>query len=216
MNEQTELDRIRYVLRKAQHEVDRWDQKPASALQYLRSIKDAVDRYPGTSESAEYSLTLGAVFTAMHDPGAESYLWDARDKIGHLREEAPELEVRFHDLHAYFSENVCHNRTSALKHLELAKAAAVRLGIGELTAHQQLRLIRLDLQINNHPEQKNFSTLRRVTVSHDYTEEERLAAWHQHWADIGSELASPLHARGMQTRTEEYFLGLLRSVRVSQ
>jgi hypothetical protein len=215
MSETTELERIRQVLRLVHREVEKWDANQELALEYLRSIKDAVDRYPGTREAAEYELALGEVFTAAHSPAAESCLRKAGESIARLSDPAPDLEVRFYDRKGYFCERVLRNRIAALKHLERAKAAAMRLGVGEIIAHQQLRLIRLDLNINCNSEGVNFMTLRKVARKHGFTDEERLAAWYQHLGKRERYQISANYARGIiQKRTEQYFLDLLSSVRV--
>jgi hypothetical protein len=211
MDEATELERIRHVLMLARRQVDQGDPKPDLALEYLRQLKDPIERYPGTLESAEYSLLLGEALTAKHSPAAKSFLEDAEKQITTMPCGAPELEVRLYDRLAYFHEKVLRKRGDARDLLKLAKAAAVRLGIGELTAHMQLRVIRLDLKIDDSPEVENFRRLRRVGCQHNFTDDEQLMAWHQHCGDT-----SPVYARGIQERTEQYFLDLLRSVRVLQ
>lgn len=216
MSEATELERICQVLKLARRQVDQRDPKPDLAIEYLKRIKDALDRYPDTPESAEYSLLLGEAFTAKHSPAAESFLREAEDKIARLPDGVPELEVRLHDRLAYFYEKVLRRRADARDHLKLAKAAAVKLGVGELTAHAQLRMIRLDLEIDDNPELENFKTLRRVGCHRDYTDEEQLMAWHQHCGDMSSNQVPAVYARGIENRTEQYFLDLLCSVRVHQ
>jgi hypothetical protein len=206
-----ELERIRQILTLARRQVDQREPRPDLAIEYLKQIRDAIDLYPGTPESAEYSLLLGEAFTAEHSSVAESFLKEAEDKIARLPNGAPELEVRLHDRLAYVCEKILRRPSEARDHLKLAKAAAVKVGVGELTAHMQLRVVRLDLKIDNSSELENFKTLRRVGCQHDYTDEEQLMAWHQHCGDTKA-----VYARGMQERTEQHFLDLLRSVRVYQ
>ena len=211
MDEDTELERIRHALRLARRQVDQGNPKPDLAQEYLRQIKEPIERYPGTIESAEYSLLLAEALIVEHSPAARSFLEEAEQKITTLPGGAPELEVRLYDRLAYFSEKVLRKRGDARDQLKLATAAAVRLGIGELTAHMQLRVIRLDLKIDDSPEVENFRRLRRVGCQHNFTDDEQLMAWYQHCGETG-----PVYARGIQERTEQYFLDLLRSVRVLQ
>jgi hypothetical protein len=216
MSEATELERVRHVLKLARRQIDQGDPKPDLAIEHLRRIKHAIECYPDTPESAEYSLLVGEAFTAKHDPAAESFLREAEDRIARLPDRLPELELRLHDRWAYFCEKVLRSRTRARGHLELAKAAAVNLGVSELTAHAQLRNIRLDLKIDESSDLENFTTLRRVGCEHDYTDEEQLMAWHQYCGDTDSSQLCPVYARGIQKRSEQFFLDLLRSVRVHQ
>ncbi len=214
MGDAKEIGRIRHVLNLARRQIDQRDPEPDLAIEYLKSIKDAVDRYPDTPEAAEYSLLLAEAFIAKHSPAAESFLRGAGEKIARLVDRSPALELRFYDRMAYFCEKVLRRRALARKNLELAKAAALNLGVGELTAHSQMRLIRLDLEIDNNPELENLMTLRRLGRQNNYTDEEQLAAWHQHLGEASSEQVSTVYARGMQKRSEQYFLDLLSSVRV--
>jgi hypothetical protein len=59
-------------------------------------------------------------------------------------------------------------------------------------------------------------TLLRVGGHHDFTDEEQVMAWHQHCGEANSNEALPVYARGAERRSEQYFLELLRSVRVHQ
>jgi hypothetical protein len=211
-----DLERIRQVLELARRQIDQRDPKPDLALQYLKRAKDAVALHSDTVESAEYSLLVGAAFITAHNQLAESFLQEAEDKIARLPRPPAALEVRLYSRLSYFYEKVRRPRspTSARKYLEKAKASAVTLGVGELTAHAQLRMIRLDLEIDNNPELENFKTLRRVGSRHSYPDEDQLATWYQHCGDTERDQTTTLYARAMQRRSEEYFLELLRSVRV--
>jgi len=216
MSEETELERIRHLLRLAHREVDQRDPRPDLAIQYLKQIKDDIEEYPQTPESAEYTLLLGEIFTAKHNSAAESFLREAGEKIAQLADCVPELELRLHDRLGYFFEKVLRSPSRARGELEMAKAAAVKLGVRERTAHIQMRIIRLDLEIDHSPELGNFMTLRRVGRQNDYTDEEQFMAWHQHCGDRSADQVPIVYARGLQQRSEQYFLDLLSSVRVLQ
>ncbi len=212
MSEAVELEKIRQVLKQAQQQINQ--QQPDLAIESLRRIKDQVEACSDSPEWAEWSLQLGEAYTAKHSEAAKSFLLDAKERIATLARPVLDLEFRLHDHLGYFSQEVEKKLSTARTHYEHAKDAAIKLGSGELTARTQLRIIRIELQVDTDPELENFKTLRRVAHEHNLLCEDQLAAWYQHYGDRSFDQASPLYARGMQRRTDEYFLDLLRSVGV--
>jgi hypothetical protein len=214
MVEGTDLKEIPHVLRLAQQQINQLE--PDLAIENLKRIRPAVDSHHETAEWAEYSLLLGEAFVAKLSPAAGRLLEEAEDRIGRLPDPAPMLQFRLHDRLGYFYQHVERKRVAARREYELAKGAALTLGVAELVARTQLRITLLDLEIDRSREIENFKTLRRVGHGHAFTNSEQLAAWLLHCGENDQNSVLPVYARGIQTRSDDYFLDLLRSVRVNQ
>jgi len=210
----TDLERIRHVLRLAQRQINQ--QQPDLAIESLRRIKDDVEGFPDTPEWVEHPLLLGEAFTAKHSKAAKSFLQDAEQRIARLREPEPDFNFRLHDHLGYYYQEVERKRSRARMHYEQAKNSAVKVGNGELTARTQLRIIHIDLQIDNDPEQGNLKAIRRVAREHNFLYEDQLAAWHVHLGELTEGPTSLLYARGFTKRDDQYFFDLLSSVRLRQ
>lgn len=207
------IEKIRAELELARARINQ--QQPDLALESLRRLKDQIESFPDTPELAEYSLLIGEAYTAKHSPAAETFLRDAQEKIGRLPERAPDLEYRVEEHLGYFYQEVRKRKTLAKTRYERAKSAAVMMCNRERVARMELRIIYIDLETDTDPELENFRCFRRVAREHNFLCEDQSAAWHIHWGET-QETPSSLHARGLQKRSDQYFLDLLTSVRVPQ
>jgi hypothetical protein len=194
--------------------------KPDLALERLgrigRQINDA-DPY----ERAYYSLLLGQAFAAMRNPGAETYLLEAEDRVKALPVKNRELqlqelvrdqrlEFKVYKQLGKFYTSVVKKPSKAKECFSQAKASALALGVSEDTADIELRIKAIDLTIDKDPELKNFQKLRHV-AGENYIASDQLAAWRRHHEN--SQSPTLLYARKGNVRDEQYFLNLLESVK---
>ncbi|MBN1547012.1 MAG: hypothetical protein JW902_10160 [Syntrophaceae bacterium] len=211
---------IKNALDLARRDINR--QKPDLALERLRRIERQIDG-ADLFERTHYSLLLGEAFSAKRDPGAETYLLEAEERIKALpvRNRELELEVLVRDLElemrvyeqlGKFYTFVEKRPSKAKNYFSKGKAAAVEIN-PETAADIDLRIIAIDLTIDKDPELENFQILRRVG-GEGYLAQDELAAWRQH-LDRKSASQSPAlrYARNFNARDEQYFQNLLGSVK---
>jgi hypothetical protein len=206
-------ERLRRVLNLARREINR--QKPNAALEHLWRIRDEVDVRHGTRERAEFSLLLGEAHCAMRREDAEGHLREAEGRIEKLPQQDSELSLRLHVAYGDLFSSAFRRPSKAKEYYTLAKRHAIELGIPEETARIELKIIAADLRSKRDRQLKAFGNLRRAGDIGDYTEQEQLAAWHQFIGELESATSGIRAARGFDDTDEQYFRGVLESVRNS-
>ena len=217
MNDDFGLRNIRITLDSANRETVRG--RADMAIQLLQGIKDDVDALSGTSEWVEFPLQIGEALSAQHDPDAETFFEEASDRATSTGV-APELLIRLHENFGLFYASVARRPSRARQEFERAKEAAVQAHLSEEIARIDLKVIRLDLDTDKDPEIDNFATLKRVARRGGFTWAEQLRAWYQHLGrppELGRNLrfARGVKKKKVEKKADDYFLGLLSSVRNS-
>ena len=211
MNQPSDLDKIRGVLELSRAEINQ--QEPNLALENLRKITDEIEQYPGTPQRAEFSLLVAEAYCAKCEEAAATYLNEADERIRELANPAPELVFRLEEHFGDFHRRVSGKLSKGREYYTQAKSAAVALGVPELVARVELKIICIDLHTDQDPEEENFRTLRRVGKDGDFTCEHQLAAWHIHYGASESAAKGVRFARHFSRASEDYFRSLLNSVR---
>lgn len=211
---------IRNTLDLARRDINR--QKPDLALERLRRINLQIDE-ADPFERTQYSLLLGEAFSAKRDPGAETYLLEAEERVKAMpiRDRELEVEVLARDLElemqvyeqlGIFYTFVDKRPSKAKLYFSKAKMAAVEIN-SEAAAGIDLRIIAIDLTIDKDPELENYQILRRV-AGEGFLANDQLAAWHMHLEKKAASQAPALrYARKINVRDEQYFRNLLESIK---
>ena len=206
----SDLHKIRSVIDNARREVNR--NNAPRAIRLLEEIAEEISSYEGTPESVEYLLLTGEAFSARGDAMAEDFFKLAEEKAAGMSGLSAKLLMRLFEHHGKFHASVSRKLSQARPLLERAKKLAVDQHIHEDIARIDLEITCLDLQTDADSELENFKTLRRVGDQGIFTCTEQYIAWLQH---LGSRnLDNTLRfARGAKKRSDDYFHGLLDSIR---
>jgi hypothetical protein len=211
MDSYSELEKIRAVLDLARAEINR--QEPDLALAHLREIQHDTDQFEGTVPWADFSLLIAEAFCAKRDEAAATFLEDAEERIQKITNPPPELQLRLWERCGDFHGSVSRRLSKAREYYAHAKVLALDLGVPELVARVELKIIRIDLHIDRDPAEENFRTLRRVGKQGNFTSKQQLAAWHIHYGNTAGTTKGLRFARGLSKAGDDYFRSLLESVR---
>ena len=210
MNDLSELEKIRRVLELARSRINQ--QEADLALANLREIRVEIERHAGTTECAEFSLLIAEAYCAKCEEVAITYLDEAAERIQKLDSPAPEMEFRLWEHFGDFHARVSRRFSKAREYYARAKSSALALGVAELVARVELKIIRIDLHTDQDAEEENFKTLRRVGREGAFTYEQQLAAWHIHYGNSDGATKGLRFARHLSRAGEDYFRDLLNSV----
>jgi hypothetical protein len=211
MDSPSELEKFRAVLDLARAEINR--QEPDLALAHLREIQDDIERFDGFSEWADFSLLIAEAYCAKRDEAAATFLEDAEERIRKIANPPPELQFRLWERCGDFHGRVSRRFSKAREYYAQAKVVARALGVAELVARVELKIICIDLHIDRDGQEENFKTLRRVGRQGNFTCAHQLAAWHIHYGNSNGATNSLRFARGLSRASGVYFRELLESVR---
>jgi tetratricopeptide (TPR) repeat protein len=186
-------------------------QNPHLALQHLRSIERVVEDSPETAIWADHRLVLAESYSALGDKVATSLFEEALELLRKLPENQPGLELRARE---HFADHLCRDRRFSKARELYVAAKLIATGIGkEDVARIQMKIVAIDLRVDNDPEFENFQTLKRVALQRHAMYQLQLAAWMQHLGRQDRAGRGLRAARSMNRASEEYFADLIDSVR---
>lgn len=186
-------------------------QNPHLAIQHLRSIERAIEDALDTPIWAEHRLVLAEVYGALGDQAAPTFFDEAIDRLGRLREEHLHLLLRSREHYADFLCRFCRRFSKARELYVSAKGFASRIG-QEDVARVQLKIIGLDLAVDNDPEFENFQTFKHVSLTRHVTYRKQLAVWMHHLGNQERAGTGLRAARNRSRAAERCFSDLIDSV----
>lgn len=207
----SELEKIRRVLDLARAEINQ--QEPDLALANLRNIQLDIERFEHTPEGADFSLLIAEAYCAKREEVAATFLEEAEERIRKIASPPPDLQFRLLERCGDFHGSVSRRLSKAREYYAQAKISALALGVAELVARVELKIIRIDLHIDRDAEEENFKTLRRLGRQGNFTCDQQLAAWHIHYGNPNGVTDGLRFARGLSKASDDYFRDLLESVR---
>lgn len=181
------------------------------ALGHLKTVQLQIDDLAGTSIWAEYQLIYAGALAGMNDLGTNSAFEETLDRISHLSEPNPELEMRAHaDLGMYMAGRS--SRAGARKHYLLAERIAADLGWAEEAARFQMCIIKIDLEEDQDPRLGSLQNLKQAAKDR-YTAQEQHEAWIHYNGEIQDSRKQLVAARKGSEASVDYFLGVLSTIR---
>ncbi len=210
MNEDRNLA-LRHTLDYARKEINR--QNAPLALQYLDGIRHEVEELGAGALWAEHRLLLAEAEGAKGDPAAEALFEEALERIVDLSDSRADLEMRAREHFGDYLLCFARRPSLAQPQYERAKTIAIEGRLFEESAHINLKLIRVHLEIDRDEELANYKIFRGVASKRGYTHQVQLAAWTVHSGNMGKQQVGMRFARQRTVASEEYFLELLESVR---
>lgn len=187
--------------------------RPHVALEHLRTILRDVEDMPETSVWAEHQLIYAGALAATGDPASELEFERALERICNLATRNIELEMRAHEDFADFLVRFPRRPSLARQHYQSARQLAVERGLHEPSARLQLRIIKIDLESDQDPLVPSFRRFMKLSAELNCTDQERLQAWILYSGDSQKTKRGLRAARHGSMPSDEYFRGLLASVR---
>ena len=205
-------DDPKHVLERAKAAINQQD--PHLALRHLRSIERLVEDLPGTPIWADHRITLAEAYSALNNDAASGFFEEALERLSEVDEHQASLELRANEHYADHLYRFAKRLSKARELFANAKPWATRIG-KEDTARVQMKIIGIDLQVDNDPELENFQTLRRVARQRHATCQTQLAVWMQHLGQQDRASRGLRAARNRCLASEQYFADLIFSIKDS-
>ena len=185
---------------------------PDLALEQLRHVWVDVESLGDCPLRAEYEIANADALAAKNDRAALVYYDNAIGVLGRLPEHCPliELRVRFNranclGLFGVFSE--------ARREYEAALRIATERKLPEDVAKIRLRLIHIDLKLDESSMLEGWTVFKKVANARGCTCETQLAAWMLHCDRVNQSATGRQFARNADKPTEKYFEQLLGTIR---
>src|SRR2546421_7419181 len=155
--EPSEVDQTRRSLELARAEVNR--QHPDKAIEYVRALRFE-DSEDGVGQLwLESRLVLAESYMAKGDAAAEAFFSDVFEAVQNSERIDPQFELRANEHFGDYLSSFAHCLSQARPRYDRAKRIAVELRQPEDTARIQLKIERMELAVDKHPESDNFTTL---------------------------------------------------------
>jgi hypothetical protein len=195
----------------ARAEVNR--QRPELAIKHLRTIQSEMENMAGSPIWADHQLLFAEALSAKGDPASETEFEEAFRRIRNLSVRSPDLEMRVYEHFADYLVRFAHRLSLARQYFEAAKKVAVECSRQEDPARLQLRIIAIDLRVDEDPQLESFQNLKRASLEMHSTPQEQLAAWILYQGEVNEKARGLMAARHWSVASVDYFRGLLTSVK---
>ena len=203
-------EKLRRILNLARDAIIRLD--AIRAVQYLKEIEQAVEDRKGTAIWAEHGLLSAGALAAAGNPAAEAEFEEALQRVLNLTDRDAGLEMRAYDDFAKFLAEFPHRRSRAREYNQSAWKVAVERGLREDSARLQLRITKIDLEIDgDRVGLADLQKLKQAARELGANYQIQLAAWFRHRGE--SHETGMLAARGSSAASVDYFKGLLISIK---
>jgi len=199
------------ALQLARDEIKRLN--PKRAFEYLKTIEPEVDQRIGTRVWAEHKLLFASALAETGNSAAEQEYGEALERIRNLSDRDLDLEMRIYDDFARFLACFQHRRSTAREYNQSAREIALKRGLIEDSARLQLRIVKIDLEIDEDPQKDSFRNLKKAAKELGCSFQNQLAAWVHYCAEDQDAKVGMIAARNKGIASVDYFRGLLTSVK---
>jgi len=204
-------EKLSRTLQLARDEIKRLN--PTRAFEYLGAIEFDVCERRGTAIWAEHKLLFASALAETGNSAAKQEFDEALERIRNLPDRDLDLEMRIFEDYAKYLACFEHRRSKAREYLQAAREIALKQGLLEDSARLQLKIIKIDLEIDEDPRKECFQNLKKAAKELGASFQKQLAAWVHYCTEDKNSSLGMIAARKKGIASVGYFRGVLTLVK---